>query len=494
MDYGLLTANLVLLAVNAWLFRRKIRSLLLARASTPSVADDVLLATASETVPASDPPPASDSTAPEATSEAASPGHASSGHAEGDVEEVAPPAVDPLLELKIGLVSIVNRLAGELVDGASTETIDVSVPSPFSVVDEDIWIDAVKLWRKHGAPLIATVPDRACPACGGSDHRYLFDSSDSYAFHACEDCGMWFVPKQVDGELFKRYFSACPEGAEIADRIIRQRLTAERETTDRERIGAYLEELLPIVDECSQGGRTYLDVGCGLSRSLQVAEEFGFRAHGIEVDEASVEIARESGLSVSFPGEPLPDESYSLISLWETIEHLDDPQSVLRDALPHLAEGGVIALTFPNLNCPMVRFMRSDCVYVHGGVMTPGHINLFHLQAIERLLDSLGLCVIDADSQYGSNLQEMTLYGLGLHRGTVDFLDPNRGAHPLSKRAMELNNIAGPPLALAERTLLLAPILRIVACRKEDAPRFEEAIRRTRERRAAEIQEQAALM
>ncbi len=404
-------------------------------------------------------------------------------------------AADPLLQLQAGMLNIVKRMAFEAADDETDpDEAQVTVPSPFSVLDHAVWVEAVQLWREHGAPLIQDAPDRDCPACRSSDHLKIFESYDGFPFHACQACGTWFVPKRVNGELFDRYFKSCPRGAEVAERIVRQRLTSGRENTDRTRISGYLQELVPLIDECGGAGRTLLDIGCGLGRSLQVAEEMGFRAHGIEADPAAVEIARENGLSVSLPGEAIPEKRYSLISLWETIEHLDDPREVLGGAVESLAEGGIVSLTFPNLNCPTVRFLRSDCVYVHGGVTTPGHINLFSLEAIEALLASLGLSVVDADAQYGSNLQELMLYSLGKHRGAIDYINGSDRTHSISKRAMELNSLVGPPLALAERILLLAPILQVYACRTEDKPRFAQRVRRAKQRRATEILAQADSM
>ncbi len=387
--------------------------------------------------------------------------------------------------VQVGLIGVVRQISNNTMRDDQMTT-EVRIPNPFSALDHPAWVSAVGLWVKHGQKLIPALPDRDCPACQSSDHRLIFESYDGYPFHACRKCGTWFVSKHVDSALFEKFFAECPSAGELAEKIVQQRLTSERVQHDRDRIGTYLRELAPFIQECS-AGKTYLDIGCGLGYSLEVAKELGFEAHGIEVDKQSVEIARQKGLTVSLPGAELPKASFSLISLWETIEHLDNPRAVLEAALPALAPGGVLALTFPNLNSPMIRFLKSDCIWVHGGVNTPGHVNLFHLPAIERLLDSLGMCVLDVDGQFGTNTQELMLYSVGQHRGISDFLNGSDRVHHLSQTTLRINETIGPPLALAERALLLSPILQVFACRKEEKPRFHHALEKARETRAAQI-------
>lgn len=397
-------------------------------------------------------------------------------------------APEPEHLLRAGLAGVIRRLAErEARDPtAATEAIEVELASPFSVVDEDTWAEAVRSWRAHGVPLVSKSPTRPCPACDGENHARIFESYDGFPFHACADCGAWFVPHRVDTELYRRFFEECPAAREAADRITRQRLTAERTDGDKNRFREYFEALVPYV-EAGAAGRTYLDVGCGLGYSLEVAEEYGFRAHGIEVDESSVRLARDRGLSVDQPDDAPTGDKISLLALWETIEHLHDPRAVLVGNLPRLAEGGVVALTFPNLDSPMVRYLRSECVYVHGGVTTPGHINLFHRRSIAALLGSLGLEIIDTDAQFGSNLQELMLYARGIHSGAIAYFDGSDRRYTVRRDELELNNAVAPSIALLERVLHLSPILRVFACRSEDAVRFAGVAREARERRAVEI-------
>lgn len=364
-----------------------------------------------------------------------------------------------------GLVELVRELALEPEDATGGPQ-DVVLETPISVIEHEDWVASVKLWREHGAALIDAVPDRSCPACAAADHRRIFESFDRYPFHACDDCGTWFVPKRVDTDLFERFFDACPEARALAERITRTRMTADRAEQDIARVAAYLAELEPYV-EAGTAPRSYLDIGCNVGHSLTAAAAAGYAAHGIDTDADALTIARDSGLSVSAPGTALPGDGYAVMSLWETLEHIHDPRGVLAEWLPALAKDGVLAMTFPNLNAPPVRLLRAECPWVFGGVNTPGHLNLFNVDGIGRLLASLGMRVIDADAQYGMNRRELALFALGAHRGVHDYLAGTSRTHAVPDLAVRLDNAIGPPLVLAERLMLLSPILRIVACREE---------------------------
>ena len=414
----------------------------------------------------------------------------------------APPSVPPstfegaFRHISRGIVELVRTLAAEPTErhpsdpdsasGTQLKDAEVWLKSPFAVVDHADWAEAVRLWRAHGKQLIAALPARPCPACKSMDHRFLFESYDGYPFHACAACGCWFVPRVVDGYLFEKFFQLHPAARRLSERILEQRETPERARQDRLRIGGYLQELAPFLRE-----KTYLDVGCGCGHSLVAARELGFDACGIEVEEVSVRLARAQGLRVFEPEVLLPHGEIHLLSFWETLEHVASPRRAIAAVLPALAEGGLIALTVPNLDSPPVRFLREECLWVHGGVHCPGHINLFHAPAIERMLGSLGLTVLDVDAQFSLNRLEMLLYFMGRHSGALAYLSSFELPYQIPPEALTADNMLGPACILLERALLLAPILRVVACRREDAAELAGVQSALREARLASLRRRA---
>ena len=142
------------------------------------------------------------------------------------------------------------------------------------------------------------------------------------------------------------------------------------------------------------------------------------------------------------------------------------PLPALERYLPLLADDGLVAITVPNLNALATRALRESCPWIHGGYNTPGHVNMFHVPALERLLSRAGLTLLDADGQFSANPIELFAALSGLTRGAFDNLDDQLQRRSMPERAGELLNAVWPGAALVERLGLASPILSVVACRR----------------------------
>ncbi|MBL0141870.1 MAG: class I SAM-dependent methyltransferase [Betaproteobacteria bacterium] len=369
----------------------------------------------------------------------------------------------------------------------------VSLTTPFNNTTQADWAEAVALWNHHGRAFLTKMRPRSCPTCGADRRRALFESYDGYPFVECESCKCWYVPLVVEAEVFERFFAACPEAREVSARTFAKRSSPENVAVDLERIGGYLETLLPLLPD-GNGGR-YLDVGCGLGHSLQAASRLGLAGTGVESSTECIEIGQRNGLDVR-PVEALrADERFALVSFWESLEHIGDPGAALRSAASVLEADGLVALTVPNQLSPLVRAQRADCAFVNGGFDTAGHINLFSPANLEQLLARNGLTLLDIDCQYGMNLLELASYAVGGHRGAADLLAGNPVDGGLPPAAAEVLTSIGPAVSLIERLALLSPILFAVACRRESAGHLTAPIAELRRLRHGRIAAQAeALM
>jgi len=382
----------------------------------------------------------------------------------------------------------VTKLGRDKLSIASTS---YPLQPPFSSVTREDWVTSVRLWLTHGPQLLAELPNRPCPACGCTSERNLFESYDGYPFAECNECRSWFVPKRVDMTLFNNFFVRCPESRQLAEKMLQGRSAAASEQADRGRIVAYLDELVEIAGDNVLKPR-YLDTGCGVGNSLIAALDRGIEAVGVDTDEIAVSIARARGYDVRHTSEALPDGLFDFISFWESLEHISDPLEALKRYSPLLRPRGLIALTVPNLNSSLVRVMRGDCPYVNGGTTSPGHINLFSLPGLHRLLAQAGLSLIDADVQYSNNPIDLFAYLFGQSRGATDMLaDSDSMSIPFPDIAMKVLNSIWPAVNMIERILLTGPILKITACRKGAESLFEQAVGSLQDRRRKEVIAQA---
>jgi len=99
-------------------------------------------------------------------------------------------------------------------------------------------------------------------------------------------------------------------------------------------------------------GKKVLDLGCGDgSLSFLIAEK-GAEVSGVDNDEIGLEFARKNVPKADFVNAsaynlPFKDEFFDVVVSCEVIEHLEEPEKMLSEAMRVLKKGGMIVLTTP---------------------------------------------------------------------------------------------------------------------------------------------------
>jgi len=102
-------------------------------------------------------------------------------------------------------------------------------------------------------------------------------------------------------------------------------------------------------------GREVLDVACGVGYGSATLADVAARVVGGDIDPASVEYARRryARPNVEFrvldaTALPFDDEAFDAVCSFETIEHLERPEELVREAARVLRPGGAFLLSTPN--------------------------------------------------------------------------------------------------------------------------------------------------
>ena len=100
------------------------------------------------------------------------------------------------------------------------------------------------------------------------------------------------------------------------------------------------------------GNRVLWDIGAGLGANATRLQGMGYDVFCVEPSPAAVNAMRSNGLT-AFSGTleemHFPDSSITALGLFDVIEHLSQPDVLLREALRVLEPGGRLLITVPAL-------------------------------------------------------------------------------------------------------------------------------------------------
>ncbi len=255
----------------------------------------------------------------------------------------------------------------------------------------DAEVEVPRQGRAPAGPLV--MEPVACCLCGGIDARtvgigedFEYRTSDqTFLAVRCPTCSLVYLdPRPAASELAVIYPDsyhafAFEEASFGLVHRVRSRLEARR--------------LLRVGGELGDGARI-LDVGCGDGFHLDLLRRYGnagWHLLGVDTDERAVQAAQRRGLHVQqapIEGADIADASIDLALCIQTIEHVDDPVSVLSSIAARLRPGGRVYLVTDNTGSPDFTLAKGR----HwGGYHFPRHWNLFDQASMGRLAERAGL-------------------------------------------------------------------------------------------------------
>ncbi len=221
-----------------------------------------------------------------------------------------------------------------------------------------------------------------CPACARLDKRRpkgaLQFRGEVILFHyKCGDCAhRWIGTTDTQQEKIEAQYTTGYAGFRADDVF---RVNVKREITKR------LSFLVP------RGSRV-LDVGCGNCDFVEIASGLGYNASGIDVSQSAATLGQSRGLNVvsgDFKTHNF-NHQFEVISFWDVLEHLRDPQVFLFRARELLTESGVLWIkvpTFGELNFHLLRGFNGKAPLLLGA---PAHIQFYTRESMCALLATCG--------------------------------------------------------------------------------------------------------
>lgn len=128
-------------------------------------------------------------------------------------------------------------------------------------------------------------------------------------------------------------------------------------------------------------GSRLLDVGCGDGKFVEHMRGLGWDAEGVEVDPRAAETAQKRGIKVqcgTLAKIGFEDQSFDAITVNHVLEHVHDPEGLLRECHRVLRPGGDIRVFVPNAGGLGHRHFGRNW----GGLDPPRHLFQFTLQTL----------------------------------------------------------------------------------------------------------------
>ncbi len=213
-------------------------------------------------------------------------------------------------------------------------------------------------------------------------------TSPGYGHHAqivqCNHCGFVYAnPRWSDEELLDAY-TAVEDDAYLKER-------EGRELTFSKHLQALEKQTGPA------NGRSLLDIGAYIGVFVETAVAAGWDAWGVEPSAWAAAEAQRQGLNVILGTQDAPElggRQFDVITMWDVIEHVDDPSGEIAKAYKLLAPGGWLVLHTMDVDSLAARLMGSRWPW-----FMDMHLYYFSQKTLAQMLVKNGFEVVWAGAQ-----------------------------------------------------------------------------------------------
>lgn len=139
-----------------------------------------------------------------------------------------------------------------------------------------------------------------------------------------------------------------------------------------------------------------LDIGCGMGLFVEVADQRGWEAWGLDINEHAVTWARANvseRVQVGTVAElDVPDGHFDCITMFDVIEHVADPRAELEPVWRALRPGGLLVVLTPDAGALVSRALGAHWLEMK---RAPEHLQFFSLDGLGSLLRHSGFDPIE---------------------------------------------------------------------------------------------------
>jgi 2-polyprenyl-3-methyl-5-hydroxy-6-metoxy-1,4-benzoquinol methylase len=209
-----------------------------------------------------------------------------------------------------------------------------------------------------------------CLLCHSTRLKQLPDYEKAHLCQ-CESCKFIFSRKIPSSEELEKYYKAYGSSSYLSPITIK-------------RYNELLDQFEPY-----RKTNKILDAGCGAGYFLDEAKKRGWQIYGTELSDKAIQICTEKGIKMKKgfvdPSNYEPN-TFDIITSFEVIEHINNPQSELKNFNIILRDGGLVYITTPNFNSILRYHLKAK----YNVISYPEHLSYYTKTTLKKMFELNG--------------------------------------------------------------------------------------------------------
>lgn len=234
-----------------------------------------------------------------------------------------------------------------------------------------------------------------CSLCEGENIRELYKVK-GYGVVQCKNCGFVFVNEEIQKETLNQLYTETYFHNPAWYRLDKNNYFGYDDYIgDKQNIRDKFEKVIKIIIKYTDNG-PLLDIGCGPGLFLELVQERGFTpVQGVDISSFAVEYCTNT-LHLNVQKGDLLDfkfksESFNLITMFDTLEHIQNPKAELMEIERILKPNGILAIITPNISALAARVVQSKWEEVQ---RLPEHLVFFSKKTLHSVLRQVGFEIL----------------------------------------------------------------------------------------------------
>lgn len=233
-----------------------------------------------------------------------------------------------------------------------------------------------------------------CPLCFSNSFKQ-YDKVEQWSLLKCNSCNFIFTSPMPTEEKLKKFYSK----EYFSDERHNEKFFSKDGSDKTENENEYLYRLKEVENYCSKRG-SILDVGAARGGMLNVFKKYGWRVSGIEISEDASQKAKSLYGIELFCGtieNYVIENKFDVITFYQSLEHIPNPNEVMKKVFDLLDPGGILVIEVPNINTIENKISRKLKLRHYD---IPRHVNHFSIGTLSTLFKRNGFEIIASENYW----------------------------------------------------------------------------------------------